>query len=468
MLDTMIEAAMTEFKRKITKFGENHDLSDLTPDLAEHMGRFLQEALACAGQASYSAFLQSYDTEQDVVRDAHGEVFRFKGKRVRRFMTPFGVMTVNRSCYQNKSDTRSYVPLDAAWGMEDRYLTPQVREAMLFASALVTPQEAMKLFHKCALFHPHATLIKREVMETGALFEKHKEALARAVRAEESAPEGAKALVVSADGATVLMNEKGVHFGRPRGRPGGDASEEKPTAYRVAMVGTVSHYGAPREAGKGPQRLQSRYVGQMPEEGWPTFKALFGAEVDDAEARLAPEVARILLLDGSRQLWSYFDNDPRYDGYHRGIDFWHAVDHLSVAAEALFGSGKMATRWYDKYRLTLRDCADGAKRILHSIDYYATKYTRSKTSQKHLNEERTYFKRNARLMNYATFRANGWPIGSGPVEAACKTLIKTRLCRSGMRWTREGGQHILYLRVAVKSDRWEQTWKQIRVLEDAA
>lgn len=468
MLNAMIEAAMAEFKQRITEFGEDHDLTDLTPDLAERMGRFLQEALACAGQASYSAFLQSYDTEQEVVRDAHGEVFRFKGKRARRFMTPLGVMTVNRSCYQNKSDTRSYVPLDAAWGMEDRYLTPQVREAMLFASALVTPQEAMQLFHKCALFHPHATLIKREVNETGALIEEHKEALARAARAEESAPEGTRALVVSADGATVLMNEKGVHFGRPRERPGGQACEEKPTAYRIAMVATVSHYGAPREAGKGPQRLQSRYLGQMPEEGWPTLKALLGAEVDDAQARLAPDVARILLLDGSRQLWHYFDNDPRYEGYQRCIDFWHAVDHLSVAAEALFGSGKMATRWYEKHYLVLRNCVDGAKRILRSIDYYATKYTRSKTSQKHLNEERTYFKRNARLMNYATFRANGWPIGSGPVEAACKTLIKTRLCRSGMRWTREGGQHILYLRVAVKSDRWSQTWKQIRVLEDAA
>lgn len=468
MLDAMVKAAMAEFKQKITAFGETHDLRSLTPNLAEQMGRSLQEALALAGQASYSAFLQSYDTEQDVVRDAHGEVFRFKEKRNTSFLTPFGKMVLQRRCYQNKSDSKSYAPLDAAWGMEDRYVTPQVREAMLFASALVTPVEAMQLFGKCALFHPHATIVKREVKETGALIEKHKEALAHAARAKESAPEGAKALVVSIDGATVLMNEKGVHFGRPRQRPGGDKSNEKSTAYRVAMVGTVSHYGVPHQASQGPPRLQSRYVGQMPEEGWPTFKTVLGAEVDDAEARLAPDVARILLLDGSRQLWSYFDKDPRYDGYHRCIDFWHAIEHLSVAAEALFGSGKTAKEWYDKHYLILRDGADGAKRILRSIDYYATKYNRNKTSQKHLNEERTYFKRNARLMNYATFRAKGWPIGSGPVEAACKTLIKTRLCRSGMRWTRQGGQHILHLRVAVKSNRWDQTWQQIQVLENAA
>ena len=98
----------------------------------------------------------------------------------------------------------------------------------------------------------------------------------------------------------------------------------------------------------------------------------------------------------------------------------------------------------------------------------AAKRKRSNTSEKHLNEQRTYFKRNGKRMHYATFRARGWPIGSGPIEAACKTLIKTRLCRSGMRWTRPGGQHILNLRVYVKSNRWDNAWKHIKQLSEAA
>jgi hypothetical protein len=61
---------------------------------------------------------------------------------------------------------------------------------------------------------------------------------------------------------------------------------------------------------------------------------------------------------------------------------------------------------------------------------------------------------------YATFRDNGWPIGSGPIEAARKTLIKTRLCRSGMRWNRAGGQRILALRTDVKSGRWDNACAQ--------
>lgn len=467
-VDTMIEAAMAEFKQNLRGLCEGEDLSDLTPQLAEKMSARIRQSVASAGVASYRAFLLSYDAEQDEVWDARGEKFKFKDVRNKTYMTPFGSMDLPRRCYQNSADTKSYMPLDAAWGMEKRYITPEVLEAVLFSCALVTPEETVQLLEKCALFRPHASTIKRAVRETGEALNAHRETLDAAVRAEETVPEGTRAVVVSADGATVLMKEKGVHFGRPAERPGGEKPQETPTAYRVAMVGSISHYGAPEAPGQRPERLQSRYVAHMPERCCPTFKRLLEEEVDDMAAGVPEGTPRILLLDGARELWNYFDKNPRYDHYHRCIDFWHAVEHLSVAAEALFGSGEKAKRWYKKYRRLLKETDDGAKRILRSIDYFAPKHKRSKTSEKHLNEARTYFRRNGKRMTYATFRQNGWPIGSGPIEAACKTLIKTRMCRSGMRWTRDGGQHILNLRTYVKSNRWNAVWPQIKQLEYAA
>jgi hypothetical protein len=464
----MVDAAMAEFKQNLSNFCEPLDCSALTPALAERVSAGLLQAFSAAGVASFRAFLQAYEAKDDVVRDAQGGVFRFKKKRNRDFMTPFGKLSIERRCYQNKSDTKSYVPLDAAWGMEGHYMTPEVREAVLFCCALTTPAETVQIVHKCALFKPDATTIKREVERTGSLIQRHREALDEAVRAKEQSPEGTRALVVSADGATVLMNEKGLRFGRPAERPRGEKPNETPTAYRIAMVGCVSHYGPPNASGHGPERLQSKYVAHMPEPYCPTFKTLLEAEVDAAEARMPAEAARILLLDGARDLWHYFENDPRYGGYHRCIDFWHAAEHLSVAAEALFGSGAAAKRWYEKYYRILLESDDGATRIGRSIDHYDSKNKRSKTSQKHLREQRTYFKRNAKRMPYKTFRDNGWPIGSGPIEAACKTLIKQRLCRSGMRWTRKGGQHVLALRTYVKSNRWENAWQHIKALNNAA
>ena len=61
-------------------------------------------------------------------------------------------------------------------------------------------------------------------------------------------------------------------------------------------------------------------------------------------------------------------------------------------------------------------------------------------------------------MDYARYRASGLIISSGPVEAAAKTVVGHRLKRSGMRWTRPGGQHILNLRVHVQSGRWQPLW----------
>ena len=58
--------------------------------------------------------------------------------------------------------------------------------------------------------------------------------------------------------------------------------------------------------------------------------------------------------------------------------------------------------------------------------------------------------------------AEGRQVGSGPVEAACKTLVKTRLCRSGMQWSWKGGQRILQLRTYVKSKRWDAFWSQYK------
>lgn len=467
MLEMMVDAAVSKFKQKLVAFCEDMDLGQLTPDSAEAMSNALKQALALAGAEAYRTYLMGFEEEKDVVV-ARGEVFRFKSVRERHFLTPFGEVLLPRRCYQNKADSSSYVPLDAGWGVEGHYMSPQVREAVLFSCAHVTPEETMQLLEKCALFTPHATAIKHVVQNVGKQIEDHQEQLDEAVRKEESAPEEAHAIVASVDGATVLLNEKGKRFGRPAERPGSDDARETATAYRTAMVGSISYYSASDENGK-PQRLQSRYVAHMPEARWPSLKAQFEAELEHAQAKAPPGTARILLLDGARELWSYVDKNSRFDDYEKCIDFWHAAQHLSLAAEALFGkSSEAAKNWYNKYYKILLESDEGAARIMRSMDYFGKANKLNKSRAKALAAERTYFRRNKERMRYATFRRNGWPIGSGPIEAACKTLIKTRLCRSGMRWSRPGGQRILTLRAYVKSNRWDTAWKHIKQLKQAA
>ena len=96
----------------------------------------------------------------------------------------------------------------------------------------------------------------------------------------------------------------------------------------------------------------------------------------------------------------------------------------------------------------------------HGGKYYLAKRKLRVGSERHktVNRVIAYFRRNLTMMSYAAFRARGLPIGSGPVEAACKTVVGARIKRSGMRWTRDGGQHVLNLRIHVLSDRWDVFW----------
>ena len=86
----------------------------------------------------------------------------------------------------------------------------------------------------------------------------------------------------------------------------------------------------------------------------------------------------------------------------------------------------------------------------------------SKTIQENLSAAVTYFQNHRHQMNYALYRDQHYPIGSGVTEAACKTVIKQRLCCSGMRWKETGAAVVLSLRTLVLTPtRWSQFWNKL-------
>ena len=88
--------------------------------------------------------------------------------------------------------------------------------------------------------------------------------------------------------------------------------------------------------------------------------------------------------------------------------------------------------------------------------------TLTKTVKKDLKAAVTYFQNHYQQMDYAAYQKQQLPIGSGVTEAACKTLIKQRLCRSGMRWKDKGARVILSLReLALTPVRWQQFWDKL-------
>jgi hypothetical protein len=88
--------------------------------------------------------------------------------------------------------------------------------------------------------------------------------------------------------------------------------------------------------------------------------------------------------------------------------------------------------------------------------------THPQTIQDNLSAAVTYFQNHLHQMNYAFYCNQHYPIGSGVTEAACKTVIKQRLCCSGMRWKEAGAAVVLSLRTLVlTSTRWSQFWNKL-------
>ena len=96
------------------------------------------------------------------------------------------------------------------------------------------------------------------------------------------------------------------------------------------------------------------------------------------------------------------------------------------------------------------------------MELFAKRKKLPKGVRENLSTAQTYFTNNRHRMNYAEQLDQNLPIGSGVTEAACKTLVKQRLCCSGMRWKSQGAKVILSLRALIQTDgRWKQFWSKI-------
>jgi len=215
--------------------------------------------------------------------------------------------------------------------------------------------------------------------------------------------------------------------------------------WKQSTAATVTTYDA------DGNRLNTLYVGRMPEDGKIRAKRLLEEEV---EAITQKHKFRhiVCIADGARDLWIFFRE--KFPHAIHVVDFFHVCEHLSKLSTLLFRDEADAAIWYKKQRTILKEDPNGASRVIRAV-----RYRRSRLKENpEVETELKYLQRNRKRMNYFELRQKNLPIGSGIVEAACKNLIGARLKKSGMRWTIDGGQTVLTLRSLVLSNRWEHFW----------
>ncbi len=194
--------------------------------------------------------------------------------------------------------------------------------------------------------------------------------------------------------------------------------------------------------------------------GSTTYVASFEAAADfgillrkEAFARGMDAATQIVFLgDGAAWIWELARvNFPQATCI---LDFYHAAEHLGTMADSLYGADTTKSKSRSKrWRSLLAN-----DRIDAIIARAKADLPSGKLAQEAALKQIAYFEKNRHRMLYATFRAQGFFIGSGVVEAGCKTVVGKRFKNSGMFWTVAGAQNILTLRTALLGNHFDSDW----------
>lgn len=345
------------------------------------------------------------------------------------YQTPYGEIEIERHVYQTSRGGKIYCPLE--------------HNARIIRHA--TPRFAKQLAHKyaemnvnkvcCDLEENHGRKIAASYVQNvadwvGGIAQAKEEHWDYAVPQLDSA---VKSVVISLDGAHIPLKDDG---------------------YRQAMVGTISLYNHDTE------RLHTIYLGEAPEYGKSTFIQRMTQEIERVKV-LYPEALYVGIADGAADNWSFLERHTT----KQLLDFFHASEYLPHLAQAAYpGKTDKPQReaWLAERAHQLKHDPGFVQKLIAEAERLMNKKSLGKTVRENLQKALTYFSNQRHRMDYASFHADQLPIGSGVTEAACKVLVKQRLCGSGMRWKERGARVVLSLRALRESaGRWAQFWDKV-------
>ena len=409
----------------------------------------IRAAMHHAGATALTQLLQFEQPDADhlTVPCSCGHTARFKELRTKTFLSVVGPVRIRRPYYVCSHCSTGQHPVDRALGIAGLESSPGVRrmEAVVGSdAAFARGCEPLKVL---AGLDVPAKAIERTAETIGAdIAKREQEDIARAKQlvlpaiSKQNIPK----LYVMMDGTGIpaVASETQGRAGKMEGQR---AHTRECKLGCVFTQTTVDEEGRPiRDPGS------TTYTGAI------ETAEEFGLRIYTEAWLRGWEWAslRIVIADGAIWIWNLADQ--HFPGAIQIVDLYHARQHLWAVTALLFPNDSVRQK---RCMLSSQHLLDNGhiERLVKRIRKMPSE--NAEVAQK-LSLEAEYFERNAHRMRYPAFRELDLFVGSGVIEAGCKTVIASRMKCSGMFWTVAGANAIIALRCCLLNNRFEDYWHQ--------
>lgn len=353
--------------------------------------------------------------------------FTAKGERESKLIqTPYGEVDVPRFVYQTSKGGKTYIPLE----VNSRIVGTSTPKFAKTVSSKYSCDGAPGVQRDLAENHNRSIALSfiKNICDTVGTIAMAKEE--DWVYKIPEMPKPVRSISIGLDGTCLNMMEDG---------------------WREAMCGTIAFFDI-----KG-ERMHTVYTAASPEYGKEIFLSKFGSEVDRV-IELFPKTPVVGLADGAASNWTFLEKKADI----LTVDFWHFTEYLAKAATAMFpkkSQEKEKEDWLEEVCHRAKHKMGGVSRILNELEEFIEKNRITAENRKKLQSAITYLSNHLENMQYYKNTNSNMAIGSGVTEAACKSLVKQRMCKGSSRWKDEGASVVLTLRsLHMTNERWGQFW----------
>jgi len=376
-----------------------------------------------------------------------GHEAAFVAYRSKAVVTVLAPVQVERAYYHCASCGRGVIPKDQALDIVGTSLSPGVRRMMGRVGGEEAFAEGRRDLDELAGVVVKTKQVERVAEGLGEQIEARARAERQAVLAGKLVPLGGEGpvekfyIAVDATGVPVVPKETVGRTGK------GEDGEAKTRDAKLGCVFTQSRLDAKKRPVRDPH--STSYVGAI------ETAEEFGKRIYAEAVRRGLLQARQVIVLGDAAPWIWALAEEHFPGALQVVDLYHAREHLGELAKILYGrTGKATAAWraarYEELEVGNVEAVVAAMKRTRPGDT---------AGREQVRKEIAYFQTNAERMRYAKFRRRGLFVGSGVVEAGCKTIMGQRLKQSGMRWTVRGANAIIALRCCQVSGGWEQFWE---------